>query len=108
MARDKVVEGMVTRIVHHPMTTDLRDLCQMVYLILLEYDETKLLDLWRNGQINNFIARIIINQYRSYTSPFYTIFRKHQDKRESLGADINDEVMERVIMICARRNERGK
>lgn len=76
IARDRMVETMVTNIAHKPMSADLQDLSQMVYLILLEYDEKKLQDLWENNQMHFFIARIIINQYNSVTSPFHTIFRK--------------------------------
>ena len=71
-----MVETMVTNIAHKPMSADLQDLSQMVYLILLEYDEKKLQDLWINNQMHFFIARIIINQYNSVNSPFHTIFRK--------------------------------
>ena len=71
-----MVETMVTNIAHKHMSADLQDLSQMVYLILLEYDEKKLQDLWINNQMHFFIARIIINQYNSVNSPFHTIFRK--------------------------------
>ena len=89
---------MVENIAHHSLTADLKDLCQMVYVILLEYDETKLLDLWENNQINFFLARIIINQYRSSNSPFHTIFRKFQEKTVymGVGADINEAAIERI------------
>lgn len=82
---------MVENIAHHSLTADLKDLCQMVYLILLEYDEDILRDLWDNDQINFFLARIIINQYRSSNSPFHTIFRKYQERSVSIGvgAEIN-------------------
>ena len=76
IAKDRMVETMVTNIAHKPMSADLQDLSQMVYLILLEYDEQKIQDLWINNQMHFFIARIIINQYNSVTSPFHTIFRK--------------------------------
>ena len=76
LAKDRRVEALVENIAHHSLTADLKDLCQMVYLILLEYDESKLQDLWENDQINFFIARIILNQYRSSNSPFHAIFRK--------------------------------
>ena len=76
IAKDRMVETMVTNIAHKPMSADLEDLSQMVYLILLEYDEKKLQDLWINNQMHFFIARIIINQYNSVNSPFHTIFRK--------------------------------
>ena len=71
-----MVETMVTNIAHQPMSADLQDLSQMVYLILLEYDENKLQDLWEHNQMHFFIARIISNQYNSVNSPFHTIFRK--------------------------------
>lgn len=76
LARDRVVETMIKNIAHQQMSADLEDLSQMVYLILLEYDEKKLLDLYENDQMNFFIARIIVNQYRSNNSPFYTLIRK--------------------------------
>lgn len=76
IAKDRMVETMVTNIAHQPMSADLQDLSQMVYLILLEYDEKKLQDLWEHNQMHFFIARIISNQYNSVNSPFHTIFRK--------------------------------
>ena len=98
LAKERRVEALVENIAHHSLTADLKDLCQMVYLVLLEYDETKLLDLWENNQINFFLARIIINQYRSSNSPFHYIFRKFQERcvYMGVGADINDDALERI------------
>lgn len=103
LARERRVETMVGRIAHSPMTADLEDLCQMVYLVICEYDETKLQDLWDHNQINFFIARIILNQYRSRNSPFYKIFKKDNNTivHMGVGSDINDHTLE-VLM----RNER--
>ena len=90
-----MVETMVTNIAHKPMSADLQDLSQMVYLILLEYDEKKLQDLWINNQMHFFIARIIINQYNSVNSPFHTIFRKFRlmvdEKIQLSGKDVYNE-----------------
>lgn len=80
LARERRVEAMVENIAHHSLTSDLKDLCQMVYLVLLEYDAAKLADLWQHGQMNFFLARIIINQYRSSNSPFHAQFRKFRDR----------------------------
>lgn len=98
LAKQRRVEALVENIAHHSLTADLKDLCQMVYLILLEYDEDKLRDLWDNDQINFFLARIIINQYRSSNSPFHTIFRKYQERSVSVGvgAEINDAALDRL------------
>lgn len=92
IARKKMVEAMVQNIAHQSLTPDLKDLCQMVYLILLEYEEQKLQDLWQNNQMPYFLARIIINQFRSSNSPFHTIFRKFQEKSVDIsGLDWEDE-----------------
>lgn len=92
LARERRVERMVTNITHKNWYADLSDLSQMVYLILLEYDEDKIVDLWNNNQINFFLARIIINQFRSSNSPFHTIYRKFLEKAETL--DGKDWTME--------------
>lgn len=92
IARKKMVEAMVQNIAHQSLTPDLKDLCQMVYLILLEYEEQKLQDLWQNNQMPYFLARIILNQFRSSNSPFHTIFRKFQEKSVDIsGLDWEDE-----------------
>lgn len=93
VAKAGMVEHMVQNIAHHTLDADLKDLAQMVYLILLEYDETKLQDLWENEQMGFFLARIIINQYRSSNSPFHTIYRKFRERSEDItGKDwIDDE-----------------
>ena len=92
IANDKMVEIMVSNIAHQSLTADLKDLVQMVYLILLEYDEKKLQDLWQNQQMSFFLARIIINQFRSSNSPFHTIFRKFQERSADItGMDWIDE-----------------
>ena len=108
LAKERRVEALVENIAHHSLTADLKDLSQMVYLVLLEYDEAKLLDLWENEQINFFLARIIINQYRSSNSPFHTIFRKMQERcvYMGVGADINEAAIERINRDYVPRKER--
>ena len=98
LAQEKRVEALVENIAHHSLTADLKDLCQMVYMILLEYDEVKLQDLWENDQMNFFLARIILNQYRSSNSPFHYLFRKFQERSVymGVGADINDAALEKI------------
>ena len=84
LARERRVETMLANIAKKPVSGTLEDLCQMVYLILLEYDDAKIEDLWEHGQINFFIARVILNQYRSVNSPFYKLFRKHGKRQEDI------------------------
>ena len=86
LARERRVETMVENIAKQPLSAELKDLAQMVYVVLLEYDEDKLADLWNNGEVNFFIARIIINQYRSSSSPFFNLYRKYASKAEQIDA----------------------
>ena len=95
LAKEKRVEALVENIAHHSLTADLKDLCQMVYLTLLEYDESKLQDLWENEQMNFFLARIILNQYRSSNSPFHTIFRKFRERRVTIGEGISIDTLDK-------------
>ena len=108
LALQKRVEAMVENICHHELTPDLKDLCQMVYLILLEYDEEKIVDLWEHNEINFFLARIIINQYRSTNSPFHYLFRKMQERSVSIGVgtNINEDVIEYLNQHFKPRKER--
>ena len=92
IANERMVEAMVQNIAHQALNDDLSDLCQMIYVLLLEYDEEKLQDLWEHNQIRFFLARIIVNQYRSSTSSFHYTFRKFQEKSIDItGMDWSDE-----------------
>ena len=92
LARERRVETLVQNIAHSPLTDDLKDLAQMVYIVLLEYDDDKIADLWDQRQIDFFIARVILNQYRSKHSPFHDIIRKPRELSVPLdGHDRPDE-----------------
>ena len=62
----------------------LQDLCQMVYELLLTYDEAKIIDLWESGALGFFIARVLTTQYRSPRSTFYNLIRKFSAKSEEI------------------------
>lgn len=76
LAKERRVETFVENLASRHIDADLSDLCQIVYLALLEYDEVKIIDLWENGELDYFIARIICNQYNSTKSPYYMQIRK--------------------------------
>ena len=103
IAKGKMVEQMVQNIAHQSLSDDLKDLSQMVYLILLEYDEQKLQDLWSNNQMNFFLARIIINQFRSSNSPFHTIYRKFQSMVDKEIHVTNDKTIEEIDIFLTNR-----
>lgn len=56
---------------------DFNDLEQEIYIILLEYDEEKVLQMSKKKQLKWFIIKLIQNQYFSSNSPFYKNYKKY-------------------------------
>lgn len=56
---------------------DFEDLQQEILLILLEYDEEKIIEMYNNNQLKWFIIRLIKNQYFSCNSPYYKKYKKY-------------------------------
>ena len=86
LGKRKAVEEMVSRITRRGGALDNNghDLAQMVYTILLTYDEDKIVDLWENGQLGYFLVRVIQIQAFSTESPFYYAFRKFSARSEDI------------------------
>lgn len=59
LGRQRRVESFVQMYAGHALDADLKDLCQIVYVILLTMDEDKLRDLWEHDEIDFFIRRVI-------------------------------------------------
>lgn len=70
MARDRTVERLVENITRRPLDALTRDLAQTVYAYLLEFDDDKILDLQRSGELLYFTVRIIWNQWYGSRSSF--------------------------------------
>ena len=88
LARERRVETMVKNIAHaHSLSQDLRDLCQMVYLLILTYDPDKIVDLWENDQINFFLARIIRTNLFSPRSPYAAQITRFRNRSNPLTID---------------------
>lgn len=83
IANTRYVERLVKNICHSS-APELDDLSQMIYEILLTYDEAKIIDLYENRQLGFFIVRVIKNQYFSNSSPFYQELRRFQRGGETL------------------------
>ena len=87
LGRDMRVEQIVLRISGASMlSADLKDLCQMIYLTLLEYPQDKLNDLWENDAINFLIVRLALSNLRSKTSRFYYIIKIFSARSTDLKA----------------------
>lgn len=87
LGRERRVEQIILRIAGvDSLTADLRDLAQMLYLALLEYDEDKLVDLWESNAINFLIVRLVISNLRSKTSRYYYTIKVFQARSTDLAA----------------------
>lgn len=96
LAKERFVEGMLKGIARTDiLSPDQQDLCQMVYLALLEYKGEGRLDIaymWEHKRMKYFIARILICQYYGKTSPFYYQLRRFAESmREYDGHEKADE-----------------
>lgn len=74
LLKDKVVEQVAKNIRVESDYYD--DFVQDIYLILLDYDNEKLNEIYKKKQLNFFITRICLNNWNSKTSPFYTKYKK--------------------------------
>lgn len=74
IARERVVEQIARNIAGSGDLID--DLTQTVYEALLTYREESIVSMCERGEIRFFIARLVLNQYRSRTSPFFMRHRR--------------------------------
>lgn len=90
-------EGIVKKFIENTTKSNinfyshLRDFEQDVYLILLQLDNKKLNNLFNNNELNFYVARIITNQIKSTTSPFYTKYIKFNKLSEEIGYSITNK-----------------
>lgn len=56
---------------------EIDDFMQEIYMILLEYDKNKIIELYNKKQLKFFIVGIISRQYNSNTSPYYKKYKKY-------------------------------
>ena len=96
MTNNQVVEavsGDVMTIIQNMSVKDSHkdDLFQELILILLTYDNGKLVKMYTDKQIKFFIARILCNQYYSVHSFFYKTYKKYEDNKYNLIEGIKKE-----------------
>lgn len=70
-------------------TNDIDDFVQEIYMILLEYDRDKIVELYKKNQLRYFIVGIVSRQYNSCTSPYYKKYKKYYQYID--GNYINNE-----------------
>ena len=55
-----------------------KDLFQETLLVLLEYDNQKIINIYKQGEIKFFITKIFITLYTKKTSPFNRKYLRHE------------------------------
>lgn len=85
------LEGRVEAIVlrasgSRVLTPDLKDLCQIVYVVLLEYGDEKLSGFLERGSVDRLVGRIVKNNLRSRTSRYYYAIRAFRSRSSDLAA----------------------
>lgn len=76
---------------------DIDDFIQEIYMILLEYNKDKIVEMYNRKQLKFFLVGIIQRQYRSNTSPYYKKYKKYYTivdenyvNKELLNDDVDD------------------
>ena len=75
LERNNVIRDICTNM--RVQLNDIDDLVQEVYIILLEYNRDKIIELYQKKQLKFFIIGILQRQYHSNTSPFYKKYKRY-------------------------------
>lgn len=73
---------------------DIDDLVQEIYMILLDYKEDKIIEMYNKKQLKYFLVGVIQRQYHSSTSPFYKKYKKYYtlvDENHINKSELNDD-----------------
>lgn len=92
LARGRVVEHLVSNVCHRP-PSELGDLVQMVYDILLHKPAREIERVVNNKAANYYVVAIIRNLYYSKTSPYHRKIRQpevHDEVGEEVGSTAPD------------------
>lgn len=84
IAKDRMVETIVANVAKDTTDEDLTDLCQDIYLALMEKDEETIEDLYAKKQLNYYITRMVINNIDSSTSRYFYNYKKNKLKQISM------------------------
>lgn len=77
--------------------SDMDDFVQEIYVILLEYNPDRIIEMYKKKQLKFFLVGVIQRQYHSNTSPFFKKYKKYYQmidgnyvNKEELNDDIDD------------------
>ena len=97
LERENIIRDICTNM--RVLQNDIDDLIQEVYVILLEYNRDKIIELYKKKQLKFFIIGILQRQYHSNTSPFYKKYKKYYtlvDGNNVNKSEVNDDDVDDV------------
>ena len=74
IARTKLIQECILKVTGGVWRSEYSDLTQDILLELL--DQTKIVDLYKKGQLRYYVVRVIRNNLQSCTSRFYYRYRR--------------------------------
>ena len=83
LAKQHVIEQLVQSLTQSPYKDDL---CQDLYIDLLNKAEDLITGMYYRGELLYFIRRMVSNNINSTTSPFYQKYERFRN----LSTDLND------------------
>ena len=84
LADNNTLYEIVNNITKAPLTEDELDYIQDLYINLLEKDDKVIEELYENKQLKFYITRIILNNLRSVTSPYFYKYKKWTTKKQNI------------------------
>lgn len=82
LARNKVIERLMRK--YSFSSPYCKDLCQDLYIELLNKEESLIVGLYERNEIEYYIRKMISNNINSSTSPFYKNYEKFRKKTSEI------------------------
>ena len=98
LAKDRRVEALVCNVArrHEPLGADLQDLCQMIYVFLLEYNPEKIVAMHQRGDLDFFLVRMIVNNLQSVNRKISSSIKSFEvllfEHNYSISCSMNREI----------------
>ena len=83
IASENLVERVINKI-DSTIMANYPDLADDIYLSLMEKDNDTIDSLFESGQLAFFIIRMVKNNIFSSNSPYYRIYKKHENNKVAI------------------------
>lgn len=87
LAKNKTIEEIIGNVAANPSEDTLKDLSQILYEDLLMKPDDKVEQLYKDGQLQFFLTRMVLNSINSKTSRYYYLFSRFNNKTQQLEYD---------------------